>query len=246
MRSPIVTPEGVALSLEPAGLGSRLIATLIDTAIQAGILIAASILIAGVAAAGVGGDVVLVISLLMAFFVLFGYFPLFEGLWDGRTPGKRAQHLRVIQKSGQPARLTHVLVRNLVRLIDFLPVWYSIGAITMVITKNQRLGDLAAGTIVVKEVPAPAAQTLSLAHGTSTSAPSGLDISGLSDEEYGLVRSFLNRRSELDSAARQQLAHQLADGLRKKVPGGTSLGDEDFLTAIADAFRRVATGTGQL
>jgi uncharacterized RDD family membrane protein YckC len=237
MNSPIVTPEGVALSLEPAGLGSRLIAALIDTAIQFAILIAASIIIAGVAAAGVGGDVLLVGSLLLVFFVLFGYFPLFEGLWDGRTPGKRAQRLRVIQKTGQPARLAHVLVRNLVRLIDFLPVWYSIGAITMIVTKNQRLGDLAAGTIVVKEVPAPLPSALQTRWGTTTAVASGPDISGVTDEEYGLVRSFLTRRNELEGTARSQLARQLATALRNKVPGAAVLNDEDFLAAVADAFR---------
>lgn len=242
MNSPIVTPEGVELSLEPAGLGSRLIAALIDTAIQFAILIAASIIIAGVAAAGVGGDALLVGSVLLVFFVLFGYFPLFEGLWDGRTPGKRAQRLRVIQKSGQPARLAHVLVRNLVRLIDFLPVWYSIGAITMIVTKNQRLGDLAAGTIVVKEVPAPVPTAVQTRWGTESTSGGGLDISGVTDAEYGLVRSFLTRRNELEGAARSQLAHQLATALHSKVPGGAALSDEDFLAAVADAFRALTLG----
>jgi uncharacterized RDD family membrane protein YckC len=241
MSSPIVTPEGVALSLEPAGLGSRFIATLIDSAIQLAILIPASIIIALVATAGIGGDVVLVGSLLLWFFVIFGYFPLFEGLWDGRTPGKRALRLRVIQKTGQPARLTHVLVRNLVRLIDFLPGMYSVGAITMIITKNQRLGDLAGGTIVVKEVPAPVPTTLPALQAPRAQGVAGLDISGLTDEEYGLVRSFLARRDELEIAARAQLAQQLATNVRKKVPGGPTLGDEAFLAAIADAYRSIST-----
>jgi uncharacterized RDD family membrane protein YckC len=238
MVAPIITPEAVALYIEPAGLGSRMIAALIDTSIQLVILIAASILIGFAAAAGLGGEVAIILALVLFFFVMFGYFPLFEGIWEGRTPGKRTQRLRVVQKNGQPARFTHVLVRNLVRVIDFLPVGYSVGALTMIITKTQRLGDLAAGTIVVKEVKAPLPSPFQKSPEETNPAAGSLDVSAITDREFLLIRSFLERRDELIPGARTELSRKLASDLRERVPGNERIpSDEDFLTAVASIIR---------
>lgn len=242
MVAPIITPEAVALYIEPAGLGSRMIAALIDTSIQAVVLIASLILVGFAAAFGLGGEIAVVLALILFFFVMFVYFPLFEGLWDGRTPGKRVQRLRVVQKNGQPARFTHVLVRNLVRIIDFLPVGYSVGALTMIVTKTQRLGDLAAGTIVVKEVKAPLPSPFQAPPDTIVAAAGSLDISGVSEREFLLIRSFLERRDDLEAGARAQLSRKLASELRDRVPGSEHIPiDEDFLTAIAGIIRSRST-----
>ena len=115
-------------------------------------------------ATGGSGDTALVVLYLIGVFVVFlGYYPLFEGFWNGRTPGKRAQGLRVVLTDGQPVTVGPVLVRNLVRIVDFLPAYYMIGAITMILSRrSQRLGDLAAGTIVVRERALPAPRPLAL------------------------------------------------------------------------------------
>jgi hypothetical protein len=91
--------------------------------------------------------------MVLIFFVVFwGYFMLFETLWSGQTPGKRAGRLRVIRRDGQPVGASEVLIRNLVRIVDFLPGFYGIGLVVMFIDKEaRRLGDMAAGTIVVRE-----------------------------------------------------------------------------------------------
>ena len=105
---------------------------------------------------GVGGDagtyVVLALIVLIYFALFWGYFMLFETLWSGQTPGKRAGRLRVIRRDGQPVGAGEVLIRNLVRIVDFLPGFYGIGLVVMFIDKEaRRLGDMAAGTIVVRE-----------------------------------------------------------------------------------------------
>ena len=151
----IVTPEAVSLAIDVAGLGSRMIAAIIDSAIQIGALIGLSFVFSALSR-NTGSDSVntalIVIYLIALFVLLWGYYPLFEGLWKGRTPGKRAQRLRVVRTDGQPVTIGPVLVRNLLRIVDFLPVYYVIGTISMILTKrSQRIGDLAAGTIVVRE-----------------------------------------------------------------------------------------------
>jgi uncharacterized RDD family membrane protein YckC len=236
----IVTPEGVALTPDIAGLGSRMIATIIDTLIQSAVIIALTIPF------GVAGlfdsTPFLVVYLVVVFVTVWGYFPLFEGLWNGRTPGKRAQRLRVVQDSGQPLSLGPLLVRNIVRLIDFLPAYYAIGAATILLTrKSQRLGDLAAGTVVVREhaAPAPAALTL---EGEEASAEQGpaVDTARLSEHQYDLVRSFLERRESLAPDARAALAAQFARSIRPVVGGGERWpeSNETFLEAVFRSYRR--------
>lgn len=232
----IITPEAVALNIETAGLGSRMIAGIIDSAIQLAVLAGAGFALAFAAVVGVAENAALISFLVLAFLVLFGYYPLFEGMWDGRTPGKRAQRLRVVQKDGHPATMAQILVRNLVRIVDFLPGAYSVGALTMIFTRTRRLGDLAAGTVVVRETKAPEPAPIV----SDSPSPISLDTSRVTEQEYGLVRSFLQRRTQLDANARTQLARQLATALRGRVAGSPAAepSDEAFLVALADSFRR--------
>ena len=89
---------------------------------------------------------------LLVFAIGWGYFIFFELIWNGQTPGKRAVGIRVLTVRGEPVTLVHSLVRNLLRLIDALPSAYMVGIISILVTsRSQRLGDLAAGTIVVRE-----------------------------------------------------------------------------------------------
>lgn len=229
----IVTPEAVALTVDVAGVGSRMIATAVDMAIQAVIGLGLGLI---VAAAGTEGSAVVVI--VIAFLLVWGYYPLWEGLWGGRTPGKRAQRLRVVQLDGQPATWGPILVRNVVRLVDFLPMWYVIGTITMIVTpRSQRLGDLAARTVVIRELTAPEPARLSLE--SDAYAAGHIDVAALDERAYNLVRSFLVRRDSLDTAARAQLAADLVTSLAPRLGllPDPRPADETLLEAIAISYR---------
>ena len=232
----IVTPEAVALTLDVAGLGSRMIAIAIDLVIQAGVFLMLSLSFAGLGLRGTSAQAVLLVS----FFLLFwGYFFAFEGMWDGQTPGKRTQRIRVIRADGQPVGWSQVVIRNLVRIVDVLPSFYAIGMISIVLTRrSQRLGDLAGGTVVVRlrAVPAPFAVSLPP---DSFAAARTLDTTGLTESEYSLIRSFLERRDQLVPASRERLAAELAAMIRPRVAGAAAwaAGHEALLEAVSASYR---------
>lgn len=231
-----VTPEAVAVTLDVAGLGSRMIATLVDSAIQGLVFFLVAFAIAGLGLEGVSAGAA---GLAAAFLLFWGYFFVFEGLWNGQTPGKRAQGIRVVRADGQPVGWTHVVVRNLLRLVDLLPGFYAVGAMTILLTRrDQRLGDLAAGTVVIRERKAPIPRPLPPMRTTATEA-SGLDASDVSEPEYSVIRSFLERRDTLVPSSRQQLAVQLATMIRPKLGrAGAQFGDdESLLEAVAASYR---------
>ena len=155
----IDTPENVAFGYEIAGIGTRFVAAVVDRAIvlvlQFVILVAMAML-----EQSSGADLESIESRLMVWLVGFivlvmfllnwGYYIFFELLWNGQSPGKRLVGLRVIGKNGAPIGLPKLAIRNLVRIVDSLPTLYGVGIIAMFIdTKSRRLGDLAAGTLVV-------------------------------------------------------------------------------------------------
>jgi uncharacterized RDD family membrane protein YckC len=234
----VVTPEAVPLDLDVAGLGSRAIAIAIDMAIQ----LAAFIAIAFVLAAIHPDETTsLIIVLVSAPTIFWGYFFLFEGLWHGRTPGKRSQRLRVTRTDGQPMSGAQMAVRNLVRIVDFLPAYYAIGCIAMVVSKrSQRLGDLAAGTLVLREpkpfvprpmdaIPAPPAVL---------EETTRIDVTGMTEAHYQLLRSYLERRASLDAAARVQVAREIAAAIAPVVRTPEPLSDDALLEATAAAYQR--------
>jgi|GEM_PF-193271 len=157
----ITTPEQATLEWQIAGIGSRAIATLIDTGF---LLLGYALLGWGLFAASKSGagnplafsgmtmprNYEIAFYILLLFFLPLLYYVLFEGLWGGRTPGKRLIKLRVVSHSGQSISFFSALMRNIVRIVDFLPSGYLIGMICIFLTgKEQRLGDLAAGTVVI-------------------------------------------------------------------------------------------------
>ncbi len=156
-----MTPERVSLGYDLAGIGSRAAAALIDVTIQ-GLVWLSLLIVLGVTFSRFPVDlddarpVVLVVLLIVAFlggfFLLWGYYMLFEIIWSGQTPGKRALGLRVIRENGYPIRPGDAVVRNLIRVIDGPPFGAAIGSLVMLLnSRSKRLGDYVAGTIVVRE-----------------------------------------------------------------------------------------------
>ncbi len=228
----ITAPEGVELQIVLAGAGSRLIAGAIDLLLQA-LLVGLAAL---VALDLVGGGLGLALFAMAAFVGLYLYDVLFEVLASGRTPGKRFTHLRVVREKGAPVDLPASATRNLLRLIDILPGAYLVGIACIILTKrNQRLGDLAGGTLVIREPSAPRRRAPATEH-TQAPQTAGWDVSAVSGEELAAVRRFLERRGELDGRARGELAFRLEQGLREKVAGAPAgLAAERFLEALVQA-----------
>jgi hypothetical protein len=154
----------------------------------------------------------------------------FEAFWHGQTPGKRLIGLRVLSVTGRPARLDEAILRNLLRVVDQLPGVYAIGILTMLISsRNQRLGDLAAGTVVVHE------KALSVPVLTVAAPPAGVAWSGaaLSEAELLLAETFLQRRHELPPAIRETHARAIADKLRARLgPAAPPLEPEPLIEAL--------------
>jgi uncharacterized RDD family membrane protein YckC len=247
-RLTIATPEGLELDLALAGLGSRFVGAFVDFMIRALLLAALTVVLVGVDAftgdtPGGRSGLGLAVFFVASFLVLIGYDILFEVLASGRTPGKRLAGLRVVTASGHPVTFVPSTVRNLVRIVDFLPAGYAIGSIAILATaRNQRLGDLVAGTIVVRDragrshdvVVAPSPRAVLTPDALESAA--AWDVSAVTAEELTAVRRFLERRHGLDPNARVQLASTLAERLRGKVGGATDgVTTEEFLERIAAA-----------
>ncbi len=238
-RISIPTPEGVELELVLAGVGSRLVATLIDSFIQAVVFVALVIIQMAAGDEG-GGGFVVALAVIGGFLVWFGYPVAFEALASGRTPGKRAAGLRVVRVGGGPVGFLPSAVRNLLRLVDMQPGFlYAVGAsCALVSQRNQRLGDLAAGTLVVRErrAPLPAARPPGAPDFAVADRYAAWDVSSITAFELVTVRRFLERRWQLDPAARGRLGWELAERLRPKVAGAPpDLHPEQFLEALAEA-----------
>ena len=152
----IDTPENVIFGYEVVGIGSRFMAALVDTlaigVVQVVVYVTMALLAGNLLDVDVFSGWITAVFGLIAFVLLWGYYIFFEMLWNGQSPGKRLVGLRVLKADGTPITLTESIIRNLVRLIDFLPVFYGLGVIVMFVNaQSRRLGDLAAGTLVVRD-----------------------------------------------------------------------------------------------
>lgn len=232
-RLTIATPEGVDLDLPLGGLASRFLAGVVDQLLK--FVLIGLLAVAVLAIGGLG----LAVLIPAAALVMFGYDVLWEVLGHGRTPGKRWIGLRVVRGDGSPVDVRASLVRNVLRLIDGWPLSYLPTIVLVVVTKrNQRLGDLAADTVVVREPRAPAPQP-GRATQTRDTAPRrdapGWDVSAVGDEHVAALRAFLERRDALDPDTRRRIAGQLARPLRGRVGGATEDDPERFLEGVAAA-----------
>jgi uncharacterized RDD family membrane protein YckC len=148
----VATPERVSFDYQVAGLGTRAIAQILDLLIVSGILIGVYFF-AFAAGAVTGSDTAIYLVIIIgSFLVLFGYFWISEALWSGQTIGKKVFRLRAVGDRGEPLTFLQAGIRNVVRIVDFLPYGYGVGMVVLFAHgKGKRLGDLAAGTIVVKD-----------------------------------------------------------------------------------------------
>jgi uncharacterized RDD family membrane protein YckC len=244
----IVTGEAVALDLALAGVGSRGIAALIDIVIASVLEIVVIVLLLLV---GPGTNSAALVTVLIVAVVgcTLGYPVLFETLWGGRTLGKAMMGLRVVRDDGGPIRFRHALVRGLVGVfIDKPGITYGLGAlIPMVIgSRNKRLGDLAAGTIVLQErVPGRIDVQISMPPQLAWWAAS-LDLSAVDDALALRIRQFLGRAHHFTPHARTLHEHHLANEVVAKVgmpPPGTP--GWAVLTAVLAERRRRAFATQQ-
>ena len=238
----MVTPEAVALEFTTANVGSRSLAFLID------IVIVGAVSLGGLLALGLGTNALpawLVVPILIILLPgwYFGYFVASETLWNGRTVGKAALGLRVVTKEGGPVRFRHAAVRTVMGLVDFgIGTGFFAIVFILLTPDNQRLGDLLAGTLVLRErsgLPAPAPVSFGVPPGLEPYTAT-LDVSGLRIEEYQAVRTFLLRAPSLPPAPRISLATQLASPLveRLRPPPPPGLPPELFLNCVAAAYQR--------
>jgi len=243
-RYSIDTPEHISFDYDVAGIGSRFLAAIVDTillGVMLNVISVASTFLAGAAlpegSAGLASVLIGLLALLN-FLLFWGYFMFFELAWNGQSPGKRLIGVRVVREGGLPITTSAAAIRNLVRIVDFLPFLYGIGVITMFIDqRSRRLGDLAAGTLVVKDRHSVTLESLAAAvpppFSTTTAALTLPNIHMISSTDYDLVQEFLRRRSTLSPEVRARLGSQLAARMRTRLDLPPDGRDEHLLQQVA-------------
>jgi uncharacterized RDD family membrane protein YckC len=262
----IDTPENVTFGYTIAGIGSRFIGALVDTGLLVLALlllnIAISLLLAWLADSAppqpidaeptpdwIAGLLIAVYALIN-FGIIWGYYLAFELLWNGQTPGKRLSNTQVVRENGAPAEFAEVAIRNVVRIIDFLPFAYALGFVVMFSNRrSRRLGDFAANTLVIKRqdsvklsdlgagTPVPPAKSPVPASGEMLALYPNLAQIG--EDEYQLVRDVLARHTAgtAGSDLLQRLAVAMAARVGARAPALDQHSCRLFLTGLADAYQ---------
>ena len=241
----VATPERVSFDYKVAGLATRGIAQLLDLLILAGVLLGLYFAALAIGAAG-ADSVAFLLAVLGSFVVVFGYFWACEAFWSGQTVGKRVFRLRAVGDRGEPMTFVQAGIRNVIRIVDFLPYAYGVGLVTLFVNgRGKRLGDLAAGTIVVKDsefmalwqVPGampPAGGPTPAAWGAPSAtppppygppvpafapaSPAEMELRRLDPELRRFIASYARRRPELPPDLRAQLAGRLMGRLETAAP----------------------------
>jgi uncharacterized membrane protein SpoIIM required for sporulation len=245
----VETPELVVLTYSIAGIGSRAMAAITDLLIVAATLAVLGIVFFAVVATGgfsgfdLGGSWGVAILILVQFALLWGYYVLFEGLMDGQTPGKRVHRIRVVREGGYSVTFGASAVRNLIRVIDMQPLFlYLVGMISVVATKRgRRLGDIVAGTIVVREDVRRAAAPAPSASARESRDHAATLQTQLSEDEYVVLGRFVERWSTLDALKRAALAQQLATRLAAALPDDPRAAGQKLLE-LYERERRARAG----
>ena len=262
----IETPERVQLEFALASIGNRFLAVAIDHFIQYFTIILVAwffLSIAGYTSSDVAdapdkllNDVpkwTLALAIIILFLIFASYFIIFEWLWNGQTPGKRLMKLRVIREDGRPVTLWESIARNLLRICDAVPGFilpvYSIGLIIIFLSnRDQRVGDIFAGTVVVRE-RADEAPTFAVTFSNPvtdvafTRVQKRTEIEAnlalLSESEVEVVEIFLRRRWDLTERQRLWMAWRIALPLMYKLKPAYTLENftyEGFLEEILHCF----------
>lgn len=261
-QTEILTPDNVPLRYELAGLGSRFLGLFFDTTVQIllTIAVAAFFGLLGQAVSlatrvsGVTFSWGIALFIFLQFLIWWVYFPFFETLWNGQTPGKRLAGTRVLRDGGFPLDFRGALIRNLTRPADFLPAAYGVGCgFILFHPQCKRLGDLAAGTIVVRErhekETSPRLAHLPGARVTHSVLPDTsepLDLSmvplqALTREQLQTVKRYLERRPTLDYATQETLAVRIGQPLLTVLgltPEDIGHRYDEFLTEVVETYER--------
>lgn len=217
-RLEIETPEHVRLEYELAGIGSRLAAAVIDLFVLAAWAVAVVVLTT--ISATLLGSLAGALGIALIGLGSLGYFTFFEAYRQGQTPGKRSLGIRVVRATGHPVTFGAAFTRNLLRLADFLPPPYLSGLLLILFhPKSQRLGDIVAGTVVVRDRPDPVAETSAHAASRLREQPE-IELVGpaLADDEWRLLSTYRERAGGFDPAVRARLEAQLSARFAERFP----------------------------
>ena len=246
MASPrLVTPEAVELRFQTASLGSRILAAAIDLALQATLLLVTVLGLGALSLQGGPATFGFVVIVLAVTLILLGYPIAFETLWRGRTPGKAALGLRVVARDGSPVRFRHTVVRGFLTLVDGVLTSGVAAVLSILFTRDdQRLGDLAAGTLVIRErtgAGAPQAMRFSVPPGWEGYAAT-IDVAAMGAADYGAVRAALGRAPSLPAAVRDRLLAEVATTVAARLGHAPPPGvpPEAFLTCAAARYQQRA------
>jgi uncharacterized RDD family membrane protein YckC len=220
----VATPEQVAFHFETAGLGSRFTAQLLDLLVLTAIFVALGLAGIGIAVVTLQVALGVLVFVILGFASFWAYWILPEALWSGQTVGKYVLHLRVIDARGGPITAGQAVIRNLLRVVDFLPWAYALGTVVMFGTvRSQRLGDLAAGTIVIRERAAVrlddlVAEAGAKAGGAAERRTATRPALRLDPRLHRFVQAYAQRRHDLPPERRAQLARDVEPALLAALP----------------------------
>jgi uncharacterized RDD family membrane protein YckC len=254
----IETPERVPLHFALASIGNRFLACAVDHTLQ---ILAITVIVIAFTIIGNFSDLgdyladapkwVKAVLIILVFLILSSYFTFFEWLWNGQTPGKRWLKLRVIREDGRPITFWEAAVRNLLRNFDMMPApFYSIGLVSVFINaRDQRVGDMIAGTVVVREreEEAPTFDQVFAAPVSDSAlrrsfkpAQFTADLSSLTQAEIEVVETFLRRRWDLHNTTREWMAWRVAMPIMYKLRPAYDLASfsyEGFLEELLHRYR---------
>jgi uncharacterized membrane protein SpoIIM required for sporulation/uncharacterized RDD family membrane protein YckC len=240
----VETPEHVSIEYPLAGLGSRFAALLLDLLVVAALLAAGPLLVLLVAAvsnvsAGLVPGVLAAILMLYSFAVVWGYFFWFEAFRDGQTIGKRWMSIRVVMEGGYPITVEAAAIRNLIRMIDVQGLGAVGGFVMLLHPRAKRLGDLAAGTVVVRELPVDFPEVADL--------PAAAAAPRLPDPAFAALEKYVDRRDALARETRDAIATELAPRLHALEPPREKESPDAYLVRFhaEERARRLAARLGE-
>lgn len=248
----LISPEKVRLEFKLAGIGSRFAAAFVDGVFKTILVVFFVVVSCSLWGVGLSGWVDVLefeeyfslwgaLILLIIFGIVYGYSIFFETIWNGQTPGKRLIKIRVVQGDGSPVTFMQVLVRNMLTIIDQLPFLYAVGMVAVLVTRrNQRLGDLAAGTVVLREKGGSAPPVIDYAVPEAEWAGSArLYLHTITEAEFATLKQYLLRKDELRPEEASQLEHRLVAHFSKKLSIRAAAIDDYyvFLQQVAQLFQ---------